>query len=225
MLSQISPIEEKLEQKVEQKTQVPTELPQAPHATKPASALHPLPVRSAAARILDRAANPELIQIRHVQAGDIDKLHSLLTSPDVVYWTSKMPCVVAEEMREQLSNPPAGHYTLVATYNQSVAGSLGFSTCLQPRMRHMGHISTVAVHPNFRGYGVGTALVKAAIDLADQWFNLHRLDLMVYTDNDAAIALYKKFGFVTEGVLKDYAFRAGAYTDVQVMARFAKRGI
>lgn len=62
MLSQISPIE----QKVEQKTQVPTELPKAPHATKPASALHPLPVRSAAARILDRAANPELIQIRHV---------------------------------------------------------------------------------------------------------------------------------------------------------------
>lgn len=221
MLSQIPPIEQKIEQKIRPSR----ELHGVSHPAKPTSALYPRQARSAAARFLDGTSSPELIQIRDIQAEDIDKLYSLLTSPDIVYWTSEMPCVAAEETRERLINPPAGHYTLVASYNQSFAGSVGFSTCLQPRMRHMGHISTVAVHPNFRGYGVGAALVKAAIDLADQWFNLHRLDLMVYTDNEVAIALYQKFGFVTEGILKDYAFRAGAYTDVQVMARFAKRGI
>ncbi|WP_448602346.1 GNAT family N-acetyltransferase [Thermoleptolyngbya sp.] len=204
----------------EQNMLAPQESPRVSHTSKPTSALYPLQVRPTAANILERAASPELIQVRDVQPEDIDKLYSLLTSPDIVYWTSEMPCVAVDEVRERLINPPAGHYRLVATYDQKFAGSLGFSSSLQPRMRHMGHISTVAVHPNFRGYGVGSALVKAAIDLADQWLNLHRLDLMVYTDNKSAIALYKRFGFIAEGVLKDYAFRAGMYADVQVMARF-----
>lgn len=220
MLSQILPIEQKVEQKVEQKIRPSRDLPCVSHPAKPTSALYPLQTHSAAARSLKRASGQELIQIRDVQIEDVDKLYSLLTSPDIVYWTSEMPCVAADEMRERLIHPPAGHHMLVATYDQRFAGSLEFSSSLQPRMRHMGHISTVAVHPNFRGYGVGSALVKAAIALADQWFNLHRLDLMVYTDNEPAIALYQKFGFIAEGVLKDYAFRAGAYADVQVMARF-----
>ncbi len=37
------------------------------------------------------------------------------------------------------------------------------------------------------------------MDLADNWLNLQRLELTVYSDNAAAIALYRKFGFEQEG--------------------------
>jgi L-phenylalanine/L-methionine N-acetyltransferase len=37
--------------------------------------------------------------------------------------------------------------------------------------------------------------MQAAVDLADKWLNLTRLELEVYTDNAPAIRLYKKFGF------------------------------
>jgi putative acetyltransferase len=43
----------------------------------------------------------------------------------------------------------------------------------------------------------------------------------VYTDNEPAIARYKKFGFSVEGTLRQYAFRDGQFADVHVMARLA----
>ena len=51
-----------------------------------------------------------------------------------------------------------------------------------------------------RGRGVGTALVAAAIDSA-RGRGLHKLTLSVFPHNEAAIALYRKFGFVEEGRL------------------------
>ena len=45
------------------------------------------------------------------------------------------------------------------------------------------------------------------------------IELEVYTDNEKAINLYKKFGFKVEGTLKDYVFGEGKYIDAYTMAR------
>jgi RimJ/RimL family protein N-acetyltransferase len=50
----------------------------------------------------------------------------------------------------------------------------------------------------WRGRGVGSALVAAAIEWARE-HGLHKLSLSVFAQNAAAIALYDKFGFVEEG--------------------------
>ena len=62
-------------------------------------------------------------------------------------------------------------------------------------------------------------MTAAAVDLSDNWLNLLRLELSVYTDNEPAVRLYTKFGFETEGLLKKYAFRDGTYVDAYAMAR------
>jgi RimJ/RimL family protein N-acetyltransferase len=51
---------------------------------------------------------------------------------------------------------------------------------------------------DWRGRGVGSALVAASIDWA-RAHGLHKLALSVFPHNEAAIALYRKFGFVEEG--------------------------
>ena len=50
----------------------------------------------------------------------------------------------------------------------------------------------------WRRRGVGSALVAAAIEWARER-GLHKLSLSVFVHNTAAIALYRKFGFVEEG--------------------------
>jgi RimJ/RimL family protein N-acetyltransferase len=54
------------------------------------------------------------------------------------------------------------------------------------------------VDRGWRGRGVGSALVRAAIGLARQQ-GLHKLSLEVFAHNTAAIALYRRCGFVEEG--------------------------
>ena len=61
--------------------------------------------------------------------------------------------------------------------------------------------------------------MAAMCDYADHWAGVLRLELTVYTDNEAAIALYRKFGFEIEGTHRAYAMRDGAYADVLAMAR------
>ena len=61
--------------------------------------------------------------------------------------------------------------------------------------------------------------MEAALDLADNWLNLTRIELHVYTDNSAGIGLYEKFGFEVEGTHHRFAFRNGKYVDAYSMAR------
>ena len=52
--------------------------------------------------------------------------------------------------------------------------------------------------------------------------NLHRVELTVYTDNEAALTLYGRFGFESEGVLRDSALRDGRFVDALSMARLRR---
>lgn len=80
----------------------------------------------------------------------------------------------------------------------------------------------MAVHDEWQQKGIGTALMEAAISLADRWLNLIRLELDVYVDNETAVKLYKKFGFAIEGTSRSYAFRDGQYVDAYRMARLRR---
>ncbi|MCF5102577.1 GNAT family N-acetyltransferase, partial [Pseudomonas proteolytica] len=71
----------------------------------------------------------------------------------------------------------------------------------------------------WQGQGVGSQLLGAALEVADNWMNLHRVELTVYVDNEPAQALYRKFGFETEGRLRDYAVRDGVWVDALSMSR------
>ena len=75
------------------------------------------------------------------------------------------------------------------------------------------------VRDDWHGKGVDTAMMRAVIDLADKWLNLARIELTVFTDNESAIALYRKFGFEIEGTHRKYAFRDGEFVDAYAMAR------
>jgi len=86
-----------------------------------------------------------------------------------------------------------------------------------PSRRHRGVLG-MGVIADWRGRGVGAALLTAALDLASRR-DFIRIELDVHADNGTAIALYEKFGFVREGVQSDGALIDGRFVDVVLMAR------
>ncbi len=163
--------------------------------------------------------DPKTFSIRRSEPGDFEAVHRLFMAPRVIWGTLQMPYPSLEMWRKRLAEPPEGLYSLVACVEAEVIGQLGLHTFpSNPRRRHVGGLG-MAVRDDWQGKGVGTALMQAAIDLAENWLNLSRLELDVYTDNEPAIRLYKKFGFTTEGTLARYAYRDGRYVDTYTMAR------
>lgn len=80
----------------------------------------------------------------------------------------------------------------------------------------------MSIHDAYHRQGIGKALLFDLMDAADNWLNIVRIELTVFTDNAVAITLYEAAGFETEGVHRAYAFRDGKFADVVAMARIRK---
>lgn len=111
---------------------------------------------------------------------------------------------VAEERDGIASEPPIDVEARAASWRLdgtlvAVAGNgdLVGSIHLDPSRHGFADIG-MAVARDWRGRGVGSALLAAAVDWARDR-GLHKLSLSVFPHNDAAIALYRKHGFVEEG--------------------------
>ena len=158
------------------------------------------------------------ITIRRLEPSDYEAIQKIFAGPKVVWGTLQLPYPSIEVWRKRLEETPDGQIRLVAMVAQEMAGQLDIYTSDRPRRKHAGQIG-MAVRDDFQGQGVGSALMQTAVDIADNWLNILRLELEVYCDNEPAVRLYKKFGFEVEGTMKGYAFRAGEYVDVYTMAR------
>ncbi len=163
----------------------------------------------------------EGLQIRRAEPDDCSAIYEMFTAPTVYAGTLQLPYPSREQWRKRIAEND-GSYKLVAVSGEHVIGMLGLDTFPnKPRRRHVGVIG-ITVSDAWQGRGVGKALMEAGVDLADNWLNLTRLELEVYSDNEPAIRLYERFGFEREGVMRQHAFRNGEYVDSIMMARLRK---
>jgi len=86
----------------------------------------------------------------------------------------------------------------------------------RPVVAHTGTL-VIGILASHRGHGVGSALIKAALQKAKN-NGLTRIELAVRESNKPAIALYKKFGFVVEGTQINAAYVDGKYENHIFMA-------
>jgi len=158
------------------------------------------------------------INTRKAEASDAEAMLRCYTAPLAARNTLQIPYRSPESVREQLTKSGEGDHLLVAEIESEVVGVIGLHTSSRPRVNHKAEIG-MTVRDFWQGKGVGAAMMRAVIDLADKWLNLTRIELTVFTDNESAIALYRKFGFEIEGTLRKYAFRDGEFVDAYAMAR------
>ena len=139
------------------------------------------------------------ISVRPAEAADRRSLALLLAA-------------VAEERDGIAAEPPidvevlAANWKIDGTLVAVSAGVIVGEIRVDRSWMGFGEIGMM-VSADWRGRGVGTALVAAAVDWG-RTHGLHKLALSVFPHNDAAIALYRKFGFVQEGRLVRHVRRA-----------------
>ena len=158
------------------------------------------------------------VKIRHAETRDSKDIHELYTQPEVIAGTLQLPFPSEQTWKQRIESQNENMYILVAEVEGKVISSLGLWHETNLRRRHVAHIA-MAVHDDWQNKGVGSEILKSALELADNWLNIIRIELSAFVDNEPAIKLYQKFGFVSEGILKSYAFKSGEFCDVVSMAR------
>ncbi|HXJ63387.1 MAG TPA: GNAT family N-acetyltransferase [Actinomycetota bacterium] len=99
-----------------------------------------------------------------------------------------------------------------------VVGLITIERMSHPVNRHVATLG-MAIESSWRGQGLGSALMAAAMRWARQ-VGVEKLTLEVYPDNDAGIALYRKFGFHEEGRLVGQSKKSFGYRDEVIMSRW-----
>jgi putative acetyltransferase len=157
------------------------------------------------------------VTIRAREPDDWRKIHALTQLPRVRWGTLRLPYASPEQTRKWMETPRDDQVGIVALRDGRIVGSADINR-YKGRRSHAGGVGII-VHDASHGRGIGTALMAALVDTSDNWLDLKRLELTVFVDNEPAIRLYKKFGFVVEGTRRADAFRDGKYVDSYQMAR------
>ena len=106
----------------------------------------------------------------------------------------------------------------VVLEGEKVVGWADIIPMSHPTMKHVGGLG-MGVVANYRNQGIGGKLLTSVMQHA--WDSgLKRLELEVFADNQAAIHLYEKHGYVQEGVKRYARLIDGTYQDIVVMAQY-----
>lgn len=163
------------------------------------------------------------ITLRRAEPGDYALVCEVFADESAYSGTLQTPFPSEDVWRRRMAEPAEGDYVLLAFVDGEIAGHAGLQPVgKSPRRAHVRMLG-MAVQGRFQGQGVGTALMEALVGLADGWLPVTRLELTVFTDNERALALYRKFGFELEGTHRAYALRDGRYVDAHCMARIRSK--
>jgi ribosomal protein S18 acetylase RimI-like enzyme len=110
-----------------------------------------------------------------------------------------------------------GAIHVVALVDGQVVGWCDLRPKAAVTLRHSAVLG-MGVLRGHRGQGLGTRMLATTLDMADAR-GIRRAELVVRADNERAIALYRRFGFVEEGRCRQYLHLAGEDHDALLMAR------
>ncbi len=101
---------------------------------------------------------------------------------------------------------------ILGLIDNMIVSTLGFSAGRRPRVRHSGEFG-MAVRKQYWDLGIGSLMLDTLIHWARATRVVKKINLRVRTDNQRAIALYKRKGFVIEGTISREIFLNGKYFD------------
>ena len=157
-------------------------------------------------------------QLRAIRPSDAEALCAIFNMPGFRWGTLRMPFEMVEQVERRIAKSGQETTWIVAELDGKVVGHGSLVVQGSPRRSHIGEIN-IGLDDGFVGKGIGSAILAALLDVADNWRALKRVELTVYADNEPAIRLYSSHGFEIEGRHVKAGFTDGQYHDLLSMAR------
>ena len=155
------------------------------------------------------------VLVRRATAADIDRMVELYaTVADEGRWLGGEGPIDRGDLRRrwEVRHASGEGVQLVAEADGVVVGQVSLDVAPYG-VASLGML----VDGAWRRQGVGTALVRAAVDAA-RAHGCHKVSLQVWPHNEAALALYRDLGFEEEGRLRrHYRRRSGELWDAVVL--------
>ena len=165
----------------------------------------------------------ERVRLRHVEREDLPRFVEWLNDPEVSLGLSiHIPLSMDEEESwyEQVLKSPNEERPLCieARHEEGwkLIGNSGFFT-VDWRNRNAEFGIFIGERADWN-HGYGTEVVKLILEHGFSTLNLHRIFLRVFADNQRAIRVYEKIGFVHEGRQRQAEFHGGQYHDILFMS-------
>ena len=114
----------------------------------------------------------------------------------------------------------AGSYAAVAEVQEDVVGLVELRGMGLSRCKHVVELG-VGVLPAYTGRGIGTALLRHALDWATRYGYL-KVRLLVIATNARAIHVYEKLGFKESGRFEREVRTSRGLVDLLIMERFLR---
>lgn len=105
----------------------------------------------------------------------------------------------------------------VAEAEGALVGFLSMETSMWASLSHTASLM-VGVLASYQGKGVSTQFF-ARSELWARKQGIHRVELLVLTNNLVAIGLYKKLGYIEEGIRQQSSYINGQFVDEMHMAK------
>ncbi|QEC68970.1 N-acetyltransferase [Panacibacter ginsenosidivorans] len=117
------------------------------------------------------------------------------------------------KLDNSISQPDSYNFTIGAfNTDKTLIGICGFLAETRQKTKHRGEVVQMFVDPNYKGQGVGQILLQKTIDKAFSSELIEQIILSAVFENEKAVKLYKRAGFVEYGRLQNYFKSATVYT-------------
>ena len=160
--------------------------------------------------------------IRQANASDaaalLQHVQGMTSESDFTTWMPGEFSLTEEQEAELMEQYRAAETKvfLVAIMDDVIAGTLSFSAGNREKLRHRGQFG-VGVRKHAWGNGIGGHLIDTLIAWAQGGGIIKKINLQVREDNDRAIDLYRRKGFVLEGTLSREMAADGEFFAVHCM--------
>ncbi|QYR23859.1 GNAT family N-acetyltransferase [Paenibacillus sp. sptzw28] len=163
------------------------------------------------------------MHIRLLESSDAEiyrdiLLMSLKDSPEAFLTTYELEKEKSIEMIRNNLMPSDSQFTLGAfNKNNRLVGIVRFIREDNLKTNHKGSVIGMFVLPEWRGQGIGKALMKQLIKKAKKCDGLERINLTVISNNDTAKNLYRSIGYEVYGSECNAIKTDGQYWDADFM--------